>query len=208
MVEGESYSATITAKSGYELKSVTVTMGGSPVTVSGGKINITNVTGNIVITAVAEEIKAKYTNLANPASADWQEGYRLSISGGNTSALAGHTTTNYIPAKAGDVLRVKGLNIVGDVTSNGSGSQNAAKIVTFNGSKTKINGLYGYTQDSADQYGLIVSVSGNVSTLTILYSNKNTQIATSDCAYIRIDGALMNGYTKNDVIITINEEIV
>ena len=69
-VQGGSYSATITAISGYELKSVTVTMGGSPVTVSGGVINIANVTGNIVITAVAEEAQTGPTNFADPTSAD------------------------------------------------------------------------------------------------------------------------------------------
>lgn len=56
VVEGESYSATISAIEGYELSSVTVTMGGSPVTVTNGVINITSVTGNIVITAMAEEV--------------------------------------------------------------------------------------------------------------------------------------------------------
>lgn len=55
VVEGESYTATISANSGYELKSVTVTMGGSSVSVTNGVINIASVTGNIVITAVAEE---------------------------------------------------------------------------------------------------------------------------------------------------------
>lgn len=55
VAKGSAYSATITAKSGYELKSVTATMGGSAVSVSNGKINIANVTGNIVITAVAEQ---------------------------------------------------------------------------------------------------------------------------------------------------------
>lgn len=57
VAEGSSYTATITAKDGYELKSLTVTMGGSAVSVSGGNINIAYVTGDIVITAVAEEVK-------------------------------------------------------------------------------------------------------------------------------------------------------
>lgn len=61
-VEGGSYSATITAKSGYELKSVTVTMGGSPMSVSGGVINIASVTGDIVITAVATEVQTNDTD--------------------------------------------------------------------------------------------------------------------------------------------------
>ena len=57
IAKGESYTATITANDGYELKSVAVTMGGSAVTVTNGVINIASVTGDIVITAVAEEVK-------------------------------------------------------------------------------------------------------------------------------------------------------
>ena len=51
--EGSSYSATITANTGYTISSITVTMNGEDVTssaVSGNNINISNVTGNIVIT--------------------------------------------------------------------------------------------------------------------------------------------------------------
>ena len=51
-----SYSATISANSGYTLGSITVTMGGSNITssaVSGSRISINSVTGNVVITASA-----------------------------------------------------------------------------------------------------------------------------------------------------------
>lgn len=65
VVEGEPYSATITANDGYELSSVEVTMGGSPVTVTGGTISITEVTGDIVITAMAEE-----KQVAQPVTVD------------------------------------------------------------------------------------------------------------------------------------------
>lgn len=54
-VEGSSFTATLTAKSGYVLDSVTVTMGGQVVTVTNGAINIPSVTGNIVITAKAKD---------------------------------------------------------------------------------------------------------------------------------------------------------
>lgn len=67
VVEGGSYSATITANSGYMLSSVKVTMGGTDVSasaVSGGNINITSVTGDIVITAVATEIVVSYQQCA------------------------------------------------------------------------------------------------------------------------------------------------
>lgn len=112
-VQGESYSATITAKSGYELKSVTVTMGGSPVTVSGDTISIANVTGNIVITAVAEEkvVEPTYTNFADPTSADWKTGVRLTTDIDHTTSLAGGVTTNYISVQEGDTLEVTGINI-------------------------------------------------------------------------------------------------
>ena len=54
--EGGAYNAVISANSGYELQTVTVTMGGNDVTstaYSNGNITIDSVTGNIVITATA-----------------------------------------------------------------------------------------------------------------------------------------------------------
>ena len=54
--EGGAYNAVISANSGCELQTVTVTMGGNDVTstaYSNGNITIDNVTGNIVITATA-----------------------------------------------------------------------------------------------------------------------------------------------------------
>lgn len=111
VVQGSAYSATITANSGYELSSVVVTMGGSPVSVSGGTISIANVTGNIVITAVAEESKPAFTNFADPTSADWKTGYRLSGDINGTAELAGGIVTNYVSVQQGDTLEVTGINI-------------------------------------------------------------------------------------------------
>ena len=91
-VKGESYSATITADSGYELSSVVVTMGGNPVTVSGGVIDIAEVTGDIVIAAVAEEIKE-----AEPVTVDitLTDGIRVGSDGGDRTA-AGCCATPHI----------------------------------------------------------------------------------------------------------------
>lgn len=65
---GESYTATLTASTGYTLNTVTVTMGGVDVTsttYSSGTVSIPSVTGNIVITATAvlaaQSITATYT---------------------------------------------------------------------------------------------------------------------------------------------------
>lgn len=200
---GDSYSATITANDGYELKSLTATMGGAPVGTSGGVIGIPIVTGNIVITAVAES--SGPNNLANPNDTYWKDGHRLSIGSGGTSACEGHVVTNFIPAKMGDVLRVKGMDITAILNSQSS------KIVMYSTKDTegsKIGGLYGDTTATRDDcYGAKVTVNGEVSTYTLLYSNIGTQYATSNMNYIRLDGVLLDGYTKNDVIITINEEI-
>lgn len=54
---GNSYTATLTAEDGYDIESVTVTMGGTDITnsaYSDGIVNIASVTGNVVITAVAK----------------------------------------------------------------------------------------------------------------------------------------------------------
>ena len=61
-----SYSATISANSGYTLGSITVTMGGNNITssaVSGSRISINSVTGNVVITANATK--------TNPTDEQW-----------------------------------------------------------------------------------------------------------------------------------------
>lgn len=55
VLENTSYTATITANDGYTLESVTVTMDGENVSVTGGVIQIAQVTGDIVITATATE---------------------------------------------------------------------------------------------------------------------------------------------------------
>ena len=55
VIKGGKYLATIIPNTNHTLKTISVTMDGQPISVTNGNINITNVTGNIVITAVAEE---------------------------------------------------------------------------------------------------------------------------------------------------------
>lgn len=59
--KNSSYSANITANSNYRIKTVTVTMGGVNITntaYSNGRINISSVTGNIVITVTTEYVSS------------------------------------------------------------------------------------------------------------------------------------------------------
>ena len=136
-------------------------------------------------------------------ASEWTDNARLSISSGSTSTLAGHSTTNYIPCLKGDVIQVTGLNIVGLIAPNNNDSSNAAKIVVYDSNKSKIGGLYSVASSEAQNYGAKVAVDGDISTYTILLNNEGTQIATDSARYIRVDGGLLSGYTKNDVVINI-----
>ena len=126
----------------------------------------------------------------------------MSLSAGTTSACEGHIVTNFIPATLDDVLRVKGLTIAGTQVNS-----QWPKICTYTSTKANLGGKYGATATGADNYGNKVSIDGDVSTCTLLIGNDGSQLNKTGVAYIRIDGILMDGYTSNDVIITINEEI-
>lgn len=143
-------------------------------------------------------------NLADPTSSDWVEGKRMSMSTGELKDCDQHVVTNFIPAKMGDILRVKGMTINAIVNSK------ECCVIAFKADKTKQAGVYTGQTSSTDPTGYgkkKVSVSGNVSTYTILMSEADTNKATAETAFIRIDGSLMSGFTSNDVVITINKEI-
>jgi hypothetical protein len=207
VIEGESYSATISANSGYELKSVTVTMGGSPVSVSGGIINIPNVTGDIVITAVAEKTVVTPTNLL-PLSVDangndykgdngedgYRTGYKLSTSSGtekantsNPACVSGYFSIN----NSTDTIRIKNI-AVGSVAT-------ISNIGFYKTDKTYIRGVpgaAGFMGDnvSADENGVYT------------FSPKKwlNDTETTDIGFFRFSCAEIT----DETIVTVNEEIV
>lgn len=147
--EGESYSATVTADSGYELKNVSVTMGGDTVSVSGGVINIAIVTGNIVITAVAEVPKPAYNNLlplsVNADGSDYRgtngedgykSGYKMSTSTGNESSTSGAWCSGFMEIEGNE-----STISIANITLSSAGSVN--NLVFYDESKTRINGAQG-----------------------------------------------------------------
>lgn len=77
-IEGNtSYSATITANDGYQISSVIVTMGGTDITssaYSNGVLTISDVTGDIIITVIANPLKEEI-------SITWEEGSLNSTTG-------------------------------------------------------------------------------------------------------------------------------
>lgn len=139
-----------------------------------------------------------YTNLADATSSDWLDGYRLNTSLGFSAADYGNAVTNFIPCKAGDVVRVKGLNIA-YYNSNNTGDVGRSYMRYFASDKTtNVHSLI-----LADTTSVFVN-SGDTWTFTV---GEGLSGDTSTIAFIRPYGAYYDGYTKDNVIITVNEEI-
>lgn len=141
------------------------------------------------------------TNHANPADADWKEGYRLNSSG-TVSAQAGFTVTNFIPAKRGDVIRVKGLDF--------AAASEYCMVWTYNNNKTKITrAVTGMKTSSSPAEGakdVVSTESDGTQVYTVLQLGNGNQLATTAVDYIRICGTLTG--SAADVVITVNEPIV
>ena len=154
--EGSSYSATITANSGYTLDSVTCTMGGVSQTVTNGVISIASVTGNIVVTASATE----NVQPGDSAIYNWDFTQSLTDSvSGRTAETNATQNSNGITFSGlgkyvflGDMTSITNKTFEIDVTSigtavnvnqhrrlftncasNGSGDVNDASIMYFSG---------------------------------------------------------------------------
>lgn len=203
-VEGGSYAAVISANGGYELKSVTVTMGGSPVSVTGGNINIANVTGNIVITAVAEEATVAINNLAQPDAtatdeAAWNSGgwcnnsYMAGSSYAYRSATDSRLTTNTIAVEHGDTIYVKGINYA-DATY--------PQIALLDSSGNKI--WHGYV-GNAQANGYIKNLTGTVGEDYWHFDNAGSGNSDKGTRFVRFAGYPSGDIS--DIIITRNQPI-
>lgn len=206
VVEGGSYAATITANDGYELKSVTVTMGGSPVSVSGGSISIANVTGNIVITAVAEEAVAEIVNLATPdatatGEAAWNAGgwcnnsYMAGSSYAYRAATDGRLTTNTFAVEKGDIIYVKGIKYAADST---------LQIAAFDSNKTYVKHASAANMDIGGQ-GYIDILTGTAGEDSWSFKNSGQGGSDLGVRFIRIAGYPSGNIS--DIIITRNQPI-
>jgi hypothetical protein len=124
--ENASYSATLTAAEGYELDSVTVTMGGVDVTTdvyADGVVNITAVTGDVVITAYGNELPAEgelVTVEIPEVATETHEGY-WTLNGGLKESSE-FTTFKIDGVKAGDVISTVMNNATSCVVSYNGGN--------------------------------------------------------------------------------------
>lgn len=198
VVGGTSYSATITVNSGYNLSSIVVTMGGTNITssaVSGNTITIANITGNIVITAVAE--KPSYTNLAIPNdtnttwSNDWVNNARMGSDGSYRSST-NSMVTNCIEITRGETIYFANTGF----TSSGNGVTAGWQIgffQTINGMVVKLSG--GTPADVSAYATFTYNFDGTIKTMEI------TNIAFDNPPiYFRL--CLSNAIDKSKVIIS------
>lgn len=157
VAKNSSYTATISANSGYELKTVIVKMGGADITstaYANGVVSILAVTGDVVITATATAIVVSgYTNQVDVVG--YTEKTRLSSSGA-TKTLDYSSVTGYFPASAGDVIRIKGVNFAKDSSYICAYKNDTNK--TFIGATSGTNGYTGLGK---------VTCNGDLATLTL-----------------------------------------
>ena len=204
---GSAYNATVTANSGYTLKSVTATMGGSAVTVTNGVINIPSVTGNIVITAVAEASDPGYVNLI-PTLKDtnltdvyngkgYKENVRVSVSNVSTSNPNGEKTEpgtsllGLMPlGNNGDVLHLRGAKFFAQASSGYSG------LIWYYDADGK---LLNTGAIAVTKMGLLGTDANGDETLTLTH-NKMSLI--SGTAYFRLN--ITNPNPKDTLIMTRN----
>lgn len=120
--DGDSYTTTLSANSGYALSSVTVTMSGIDITDSiynadTGTVSIPAVTGNVVITAAA--VVSRTDVLRQSVSSDgtlynggtgYKSGYRLN-SGGNEAAASGVYCSGFIPMVSTQTIEFEGIEL-------------------------------------------------------------------------------------------------
>lgn len=102
------YRAVLTGAEGFELVSVTVTMGGADITATAyadGQITIGAVTGDVVIKAEATAIVSAEFVAVEAAE---HTGFALNSTGGLVSATANWGYTNFIPTAQGQTLRYRG----------------------------------------------------------------------------------------------------
>lgn len=147
---------------------------------------------NLIVT-INEEIvggdSSSYTNLANPNDGSWLDNTRFSTStAGGTSSHAGMVVVNYIPYNGQITLRAKGLDF-----------------------KNAIGGISPVFVRYADNKGTNPTINWCFNNATY---DETTHISTCDISgtvlngeYFRFSANLVDGYTANDVIITLDEEI-
>jgi hypothetical protein len=160
-------------------------------------LNFEDDAGNILGSVTMELGGPAYTNRADPTSADWAVDKRLNSSAELADAAGCHTT-NFFPCKKGDVIRVKGL----DIRYTDSGHSQNARAWFFKSDGNPCVGTYvvsdpKFVFDGVDTFTITLDGVTNI--------GGGNEI---DIAKGRFSGMLIDGYAAEDIIITVNQEII
>lgn len=134
-------------------------------------------------------------NYADTTSADWLTGYRLSTSSTSPTNNTTDIVTNYIPCKYGEIVTIEGLNVA--TYSGGNARYHMVKE-----DNSFAVGDSGYVNDLITKG--YATVDGNVITIQAGYIGA-TGSYTADSTKQRFCGKLMDGYTAEDVVITVTK---
>lgn len=142
-----------------------------------------------------------YTNLADPTSEYWKEGYRLNSSGSYVEAEY-NTCTNWIPFTTGDVIRAKGIKLAvqgynegGEIVTGTNGAAYVRFVLSVNG-RTQSSAYQPNTSNYANAFTCVNGIE-IIDTSLITYASEVTHF----CIVGILEGS------AEDVVITINEEI-
>lgn len=193
------YTTTLAIEDGYELDSVVVTMGGVDITstvYSNGVITIDTVTGDIVITARALAV-TNYTNQI-PISTGTDgavysgKGYKENtyLSSGNDGTRSGIYAVGYIPAKTGDVIRLKNVRYESGDSNNRLALYGSDRTMLTNAQFRGDTIATAFPDAQFDSNGYLTQF-----TMTHVYCD--------NMAYFR----LCANYIGDDSVITVNEVI-
>ncbi len=224
---GESYETTISVGKEYAIQSVSITMDGIDITssvYSDGNINITEVTGDIVITVETIKLYDNLVELDNPdcyvtaedgndVKSGKEGGYYLNGSGTLTEQTNKTYTkklyvSHFIPVEQGDIIRFKGLNMEAGVVTGDAILAVYKEDKTFMTrrklSMSTLGTSLGLEADAIDENGVAsyeILVDGETGDQISVGS-----VQANLAKYVRF--SIHYTDTPEDIIITKNQEIV
>jgi hypothetical protein len=140
-----------------------------------------------------------YTNLADPTSSQWKQGYRINSSNAYVESKD-NTCTNFIPFTKGDIIRVVGMRLAI------SGISEGGELVAGNSGVGYVR--FGISNNGTTPIGTIQLSDKAPDSITVVNGVEiidTSKITMATCTHFCLVGILEG--SADDVIITVNEEI-
>ena len=212
VIKGNNFSFTVELLDGYiQEDDFAVKVNGNAISEVDGVYTISNVTENMTITVegVAEAPTYKYTNLVPLSIASdgsiyngtgYKENYRLSSSSGNESTGTNGIITGFIKVTASDVIRIASKGDIINWPFN-----NATNCIHYyNSSKSTV----GYLMGKGTYSGVCTAENSVVTEEVYRKKYRLTVPNDSSIEWIRVGIYCPNGPVGDDLIVTVNEEII